>query len=119
VGKWKSPCFISKRSPNQGANLYNISIDIYYVLKIPTLETTATDQISVINNGTIPTTLSMSSGDWGPLIAQQYLTITWNYTSGIVLQPGASQTVTITINVNQYVTMGGTSGGYSNSNAYG
>ena len=65
---------------------------------------TATRQISVINNGTIPTTLSMSAGDWIPLIAQQYLTITWNYASGTVLQPGASQTVTITINVNQYVT---------------
>ena len=65
---------------------------------------TATHQISVINNGTVPITLSMSAGDWIPLIAQQYLTITWNYASGTVLQPGASQTVTITINVNQYVT---------------
>ncbi len=65
---------------------------------------TATRQISVINNGTVPTTLSMSAGDWLPLIAQQYLTITWNYASSTILQPGASQTVTITINVNQYVT---------------
>lgn len=69
-----------------------------------TAGTTATRQISVINNGTVPTTLSMSAGDWIPLIAQQYLTITWNYASGTILQPGASQTVTITINVNQYVT---------------
>ena len=61
-------------------------------------------KICLINNGTIPTTLSMSAGDWVPLIAQQYLTITWNYASGTVLLPGASQTVTITINVNQYVT---------------
>jgi succinate dehydrogenase/fumarate reductase cytochrome b subunit len=38
------------------------------------------------------------------LIAQQYLTITWNYASGTVLQPGASQTVTMTIDVNQYIT---------------
>jgi hypothetical protein len=65
---------------------------------------TATRQISVINNGTVPTTLSMSAGDWIPLIAQQYLTITWNYASGTVLQPGESQIVTITININQYVT---------------
>ena len=65
---------------------------------------TASRQICVINNGTVPTTLSMSAGDWVPLIAQQYLSITWNYASGTVLQPGASQTVTITINVNQYVT---------------
>lgn len=61
-------------------------------------------QISVINNGTVPTTLSISAGDWVPLIAQQYLSITWNYASGTVLQPGTSQTITITINVNQYVT---------------
>jgi hypothetical protein len=46
----------------------------------------------------------MSVDDWVPLIAQQYLTIIWNYASGTVLQPGASQTLTITINVNQYVT---------------
>ena len=65
---------------------------------------TATRQILVINNGTVPTTLSMSAGDWIPLIAQQYLTVIWNYASGTLLQPGTSQTVTITINVNQYVT---------------
>ena len=46
----------------------------------------------------------MSVDDWVQLIAQQYLTITWNYASGTVLQPGTSQTVTITINVNQQVT---------------
>jgi hypothetical protein len=69
-----------------------------------TAGSTATRQISVTNNGTIPTTLSMSVGDWVPLIGQQYISITWNYASGTVLQPGASQTVTITINVNQYVT---------------
>jgi hypothetical protein len=65
---------------------------------------TASRQICVINNGTIPTTLSMSVGDWVPLIAQQYLSITWNYASGTILQPSTSQTITITINVNQYVT---------------
>ena len=61
-------------------------------------------QICVINNGTLPTTLSLSVGDWVPLIAQQYISITWNYASGTVLQPGTWQTVTLTINVNQYVT---------------
>ncbi len=49
-------------------------------------------------------TLSLSVGDWVILIAQQYLAITWNYASGTILQPGTSQTVTITINVNRYVT---------------
>jgi hypothetical protein len=61
-------------------------------------------ELSFEKNGTVPTTLSMSAGDWVPLIAQQYLTITWNYASGTVLQPGASQALTMTINVNQYVT---------------
>ena len=69
-----------------------------------TAGSTATRQISVINNGTIPITLSMSVGDWIPLIGQQYISITWNYASGTILQPGAAQTVTININVNQYVT---------------
>ena len=58
----------------------------------------------MINNGTLPTTLSLSVGDWVPLFAQQYISITWNYASGTVLQAGASQTITMTINVNQYVT---------------
>ncbi len=49
---------------------------------------TATRQICVINNGTVPTTLSMSTGDWIPLIAQQFLAITWNYASCNMLQPG-------------------------------
>ena len=62
------------------------------------------DKISVINNDAIPTTLSMSVGDWVPLIGQQYISITWNYASGTVLEPDASQTITLTINVNQYVT---------------
>ena len=44
------------------------------------------------------------SGKKAVSFALQYLTITWNYASGTVLQPGASQTVTITINVSQYVT---------------
>jgi hypothetical protein len=35
-----------------------------------TTSATATRQFSVINNGTIPTALSMSAGDWIPLIAQ-------------------------------------------------
>ena len=65
---------------------------------------TANRQISVINNGTIPTVLSMSVDNWVPLIAQQYISVTWNYASGTILQPGASQTITMTINVNQYVT---------------
>ena len=50
----------------------------------------------------------MSAGDWVPLIAQQYLTLTWNYASGTKLQPATTQTVTITIDVNQYVTGGNT-----------
>lgn len=33
---------------------------------------TATRQICVIKNGTVPSTLSMSAGDWVLLIAQQY-----------------------------------------------
>ena len=65
---------------------------------------TATRQICVINNNTVPTTLSMSADDWIPLIAQQYLTITWNYALGTVLQPGTSQTIISTINVNLYLT---------------
>lgn len=34
------------------------------------------------NNGTIPITLSMSAGDWVPLVAQQYVSFSWSYVSG-------------------------------------
>jgi hypothetical protein len=92
--------FVNLGSIDSGSNQDPTNIDWGDL----TAGSTATRQIYVINNGTIPTTLSISAGDWVPLIAQQYLTITWNYASGTMLQPGASQSITITINVNQYVT---------------
>jgi hypothetical protein len=55
------------------------------------------------NNGTIPVTLSMSAGDWVPLVAQQYVSFSWSYVSGTVVAPGVNVQVTLTISVNQYI----------------
>jgi len=57
----------SASAVGSSADLQSIELDDLSV------GSTATRQISVINNGTVPTTLSMSVGDWVPLIAQQYI----------------------------------------------
>jgi len=38
-----------------------------------------THTVWIKNNGTIPITLSMSAGDWVPLVAQQYVLFSWSY----------------------------------------
>jgi hypothetical protein len=62
-----------------------------------------THMIWIKNNGTIPITLSMSAGDWVPLVAQQYVLFSWSYVSGTVVEPGANVQVTLTPSVNQYI----------------
>ncbi len=37
--------------------------------------------IWVKNNGTAPITLALSSSNYSPIAAQQYLTLTWNYSN--------------------------------------
>ena len=63
----------------------------------------ATCQLWVKNNGTVPIVLSMSAGDWVPLIAQQYVSYSWNCTPGTVLQRDQVLAVVITISINQYI----------------
>jgi hypothetical protein len=51
---------------------------------------TAAVTLWVKNNGTVPIILSLSAEDWTPLIAQQYITFTWNYAPGTVIQKAPS-----------------------------
>jgi hypothetical protein len=48
---------------------------------------TRTRQICVDQQRNYSNNILNSASDWVPLIAQQYLTVIWNYASGTVLQP--------------------------------
>jgi len=52
--------------------------------------------VYVKNTGTLPVTLSMTSGSWVPSNANTYLTLTWNR-GGTVLAPGSSVSATLTL----------------------
>jgi hypothetical protein len=60
----------------------------------------ATMALFIKNSGNMPLTLTLTENNWSPATAQNYLTLSWNQ-ENTKIQPGASQTVTITINVNQ------------------
>ena len=56
----------------------------------------ATRTIYVKNTGTLPVTLSMTTGSWVPSNANTYLTLTWNQ-GGAVLAAGNSVTAILTL----------------------
>ena len=47
---------------------------------------TAKRTVTVNNTGTVPATLSFTTGEWNPPEAADYLYLSWNY-AGAVLQP--------------------------------
>lgn len=63
----------------------------------------STYQLWIKNNGTSPIVLRMSAGDLVPLIAEQFVSYSWNYTPGTVLQKNQVLEVTITISISQYI----------------
>ena len=65
-----------------------------------TLSAGGTNSVTVYvkNIGTVPLTLSLSTGSWSPAGAQSYMTVTWNY-AGATIQPNGVQAVTITLTV--------------------
>ena len=67
------------------------------------LETQRQCTLWVKNNGTVPIILSLSAGDWIPLIAQQYITFSWNYVPGTEIQRDTALEVAVTISVNQCI----------------
>lgn len=64
----------------------------------------STLDVWIKNNGTIPVTLGLGSGNWAPLIAQQYITLSWNYAPGTILAAGQSTHLVITLSVSPYIT---------------
>lgn len=63
---------------------------------------TSTYQVFACNNGTVPITLNMITENWNPPSAQQYLTLSWNY-SGIVINPNQTLPITFSLYVSENV----------------
>jgi len=63
---------------------------------------TPTQTIYVMNNGTIPVTLTMTYGNWNPASAQSYITLTWNQQS-TQLASGSVATAVLTLNVSSSI----------------
>jgi hypothetical protein len=59
--------------------------------------------IYVNNEGNLPLTLSMSTSNWYPSSAADYLTLTWNY-NGQAISVGETIQVTLTLTVNAHIT---------------
>lgn len=58
--------------------------------------TTKSLTVYIKNTGTIPVRLSMSTDDWNPTTAQNYITLTWNRENSI-LNRGGGLTATFTL----------------------
>lgn len=54
--------------------------------------------VYINNEGALPMTLSMSTSNWNPPIASNYLTLTWDY-NGQTVNAGTTIPVTITLTV--------------------
>lgn len=59
--------------------------------------------IYISNEGAVPLTLSVSTSNWSPTQAANYMTLTWNYNSQI-LNAAATIPVTITLTVDSDIT---------------
>jgi hypothetical protein len=63
---------------------------------------TPTQTIYVLNNGTMPVTLTMTYGSWSPSSAGSYITLTWNQ-QNTQLAAGAIATAVLTLNVSSTI----------------
>ncbi|MGB8781188.1 MAG: hypothetical protein WCD81_11155 [Candidatus Bathyarchaeia archaeon] len=59
---------------------------------------TATHTIYVMNNGTIPVTLTMTYGNWSSPSAQSYITLSWDH-DNTQLASGSNATAVLTLSV--------------------
>jgi hypothetical protein len=59
--------------------------------------------VYIHNEGILPLTLSMSTSNWHPSTASNYLTLTWSYT-GQTINAGTTVKVTLTLAVSESIT---------------
>jgi hypothetical protein len=62
----------------------------------------ATYTIYVKNNGTIPVTLTMTTGNWNPTTSSSYITLSWNR-QNYTLPAGSSVQALLTLNVSSSI----------------
>jgi len=68
-----------------------------------TLGASTSYTIYVKNNGTIPVTLTMTTGNWNPATASSYISLTWDK-QNYVLTAGSSVQAALTLNVSSSLT---------------
>jgi len=59
--------------------------------------------VYIKNTGNIPITLSLAAENWSPSNAASYLTLTWDYVNGTVIQAGGVKKVTLTLTVSNSI----------------
>jgi hypothetical protein len=60
--------------------------------------------VYIQSTSNVPITLSLGTDSWNPASAATYITLTWSYSAGVVIQPNASLPVTLTLTVSSSVT---------------
>jgi hypothetical protein len=63
----------------------------------------AAKTVYIKNAGNVPITLALSTESWSPSEAANYLTLTWNYTSGTKIPSGSVLPVTLTLTVSSSI----------------
>ncbi|MGB8780559.1 MAG: hypothetical protein WCD81_07920 [Candidatus Bathyarchaeia archaeon] len=61
-------------------------------------------QTYIKSTSNIPITLSLGTDSWNPASAPTYITLSWSYSAGVVIQPNASLPVSLTLTVSSTVT---------------
>ena len=59
--------------------------------------------VYICNEGAVPLTLSISTSNWNPPTASNYLALTWSYT-GQTINAGKTVAVTLTLTVSESIT---------------
>jgi hypothetical protein len=90
-----------------GVGVYTTAQFTTAVTSIPwgTLEPGASQDFAcyIRNEGNAPSTLTLSTSNWSPSTAPNYLTLSWDY-NGQLINPGSAIKVTFTLNVNAGIT---------------
>jgi hypothetical protein len=105
---------ISSTISNVGTLKLSIGVGVYWdassanritAIDWGSLEPGATKSYSVYirNEGSYALTLSMSTSNWSPSTASNYMTLTWNY-NGQTINAGEAVTVTLTLTVSESIT---------------
>ncbi|MGA3193153.1 MAG: hypothetical protein ABSD73_11690 [Candidatus Bathyarchaeia archaeon] len=61
------------------------------------------NQTYIKSTSNVPITLSLGTDSWNPTGAATYITLTWSYAAGTVIQPNASLPVTLILTVSSSV----------------